>query len=81
MSQRYLGRGRGIIYEVYKELLKISKRNAKYPIEKWGMDKNEQFREEMLTGLISLVTGELYILVKTAMRHLSLQSVGHSLEG
>lgn len=46
MSQRYLGWGRGIIYEVYKELLKISKRNAKYPIEKWGMDKNEQFREE-----------------------------------
>ena len=46
MSQRYLGWGGGIIYEVYKELLKISKRNAKYPIEKWGMDKNEQFREE-----------------------------------
>ena len=37
--------------------------------------------KKMLTGLISLVTGELYILVKTAMRHLSLQSVGHSLEG
>jgi len=35
----------GMICRVYKKLLKISKRNAKYPIEKWAENKNQQLGE------------------------------------
>ena len=35
----------GMICRVYKKLLKISKRNAKYPVEKWADNKNQQLGE------------------------------------
>ena len=35
----------GMIRRVYNKLLKISKRNAKYPVEKWADNKNQQLGE------------------------------------
>lgn len=41
----------GIICSIYKKLLKISKRNAKYPIEKWAENKNLQLGERNVEWL------------------------------
>lgn len=58
MGARDIKKG-GIIYRLYKELLKISKRNAKFPIKKKERIKLDNIEKRMLTGLTSLVIGEL----------------------
>lgn len=59
MGARDIKKG-GIIYRLYKKLLKISKRNAKFPIKKKRERiKVDNIEKRMLTGLTSVI-GELF---------------------